>query len=157
MQFDVFLSILDLLQNPDKYAAQIAELKRQDESIQASTKEYGLTGDVVRAQKKADRAVEDANALMEQAKIDAAKIQADASSAFDAKYKDRQIREIAAEQAITAFRNSKLTWAQHQADHRAKEESLAAAQKQLEIGREALVKDKQEVSERLSKLRQVMG
>ena len=157
MQFDAFLSILDLLQNPDKYAAQIAELKRQNEVIQASTKEYGLTGDVVRAQKKADKAMEDAVAFIEKTKVEAAKILADATSAFDARYADLQTREVAAEQAITAFRNSKLTWAQRQAEHKAKEESIAASQKQLEAGYAALAEKQKEVDERLAKLRQVMG
>jgi len=36
MQFDEFLSVLDLLQNPDKYASKIAELTQREESIKLS-------------------------------------------------------------------------------------------------------------------------
>ena len=50
MQFEEFLSILDLLKTPAKYEAQVAELQARNDAIQESIKQLGIVGDIAKAQ-----------------------------------------------------------------------------------------------------------
>lgn len=157
MQFDEFIKILDLLKEPAKYEAQMKMLKDQQDSIQESIKELGVVGDIAKAKKKADNLTSIAEKTLEDAKVEAEKIVATAQKSFDERYADLLKREAAADEAMTTFRNQKITWASRAEEHRAKEQQLYNMEKSLLAGQAELAKRQAEVDERLTKLRQVMG
>lgn len=157
MQFDEFLKVLDLLQNPDKYAAQIAELTTRHEEIKTSIGHLNDRVNVAVTQATADKNLADAKEIVDKAKQEAQQILAKAQQAFDKRLADLQVRETAAEQAIQAYQQSKQQWADRKAEHIAKENQLNAFQKQLDTVQQDLTKKQLEVDARLSKLRDVMG
>ena len=157
MQFDDFLKVLDLLQNPDKYAAQIAELTQRHESIQVSIEHMNNRIAVAVTQEEADKNLAEAKKIVADAKEEAKKIVEKAGASFDKKLADLVVRETAADQAIQAHQNAKLMWAERKAEHIAKENQLASLRKQLDDGLADLAVKQAEVDARLNKLRQAMG
>ena len=157
MQFDEFLKVLDLLQNPDKYAAQIAELTQRHDSIQVSIEHLNSRIAVAVTQEEADKNLAEAKKTVADAKEEAKKITEKASASFDKKLADLVVRETAAEQAIQAHQNAKLLWAERKAEHIAKEKQLGDLRKQLDDGIAEMAKKQAEVDARLNKLRQAMG
>lgn len=157
MQFDEFIKILDLLKEPAKYEAQMKMLKDQQDSIQESIKQLGVVGNIVTAKKKADNLTEIAEKKLADAQVEAEKIISTAQKSFDERYADLVKREAAADEAMTTFRNHKMTWGARAEEHRAKEQQLHSMEKGLLAGQAELAKRQAEVDERLAKLRQVMG
>jgi chromosome segregation ATPase len=157
MQFEEFLSVLDLLQNPDKYAAKIDELTQREAGIKLSIEHINDRVDVAITHETANQALEDATKVLKEAKEQAQKLLATQQASFDKRLADLQVREIAAEQAMNTYRHSKQQWSQRAEEHRAKEEQLVNTQKQLEADRADLSSKQAEVEVRLTKLRQVMG
>lgn len=157
MQFDDFLSVLDLLQNPAKYAAQIDSLTQRHEEIKTSIEHLNARVDVAVTKEQADQMVVDASTTLSDAKEQASKIVTEAQRSFDSRLADLQVRETAAEQAIQVYQNAKLQWAERKAEHMAKEAQIVEAQRKLIADQEALRTKQLEVDDRLNKLRQVMG
>jgi len=157
MHFDEFLKVLDLLQNPDKYAAQIAELTEREESIKLSIEHLNARIDAAITQEQADAFLTESADVLAKAKVTAQDTIAKAQASFDKRLADLQVRETAADQAMQTFQNSKIQWAARKAEHIAKENELLNGRKQLDADLEDLRSKQAEVDARLNKLRQAMG
>ena len=157
MQFDEFLSVLDLLKDPVKYEAKIAELKAYDAAIQDSIKQLNLGKDISKTKAQADAALEKAGSLVDDASKKAEKILADAQSAFDKRHEELKAREVRADQAIADYNTIKNQQAFREDELRKGEKALAAAQAVLQKQQEELSAKQLEVDVRLAKLRDVMG
>ena len=157
MQFDDFLKVVDLLKDPAQYEAKVAELQARQDSIQASIDEMGIKGDIVKAQSKADALVAKADTILANATADARTIIANAQTVFDKRHVELQVREAAADQAITDYNTIKNQQLFRENELRQKEKAVETLQATL-AKQQAELADKQiEVDARLDKLRQVMG
>lgn len=157
MQFDDFLKVVDLLKDPAKYEAKVAELQARQDAIQASINELGIKGDIVKAQSKADALVAKADTILANATADARNIVSTAQTVFDKRHAELQVREAAADQAITDYNTIKNQQLFRENELRQKEKAVETLQATL-AKQQAELADKQiEVDARLDKLRQVMG
>ena len=157
MQFDDFLKVVDLLKDPAQYEAKVAELQARQDSIQASIDEMGIKGDIVKAQSQADALVAKADTILANATADARTIIANAQIVFDKRHAELQVREAAADQAITDYNTIKNQQLFRENELRQKEKAVETLQATL-AKQQAELADKQiEVDARLDKLRQVMG
>ena len=157
MQFDEFLSVIDLLKDTAKYSTRIAELQAREKAIVDATTQLGIVGDIAKAKQQAAKLKEQASAAVEAATNEAAKIVSGAQTAFDKRHAELKEREVVADQAVTNYNVIKA----HQAS---REDSLRTKEKELEVLRVVLQKQLDEVAvkqvevdDRLTKLRQVMG
>ena len=157
MQFEEFLSILDLLKTPAKYEAQIAELQARNDAIQSSIKQLGVVGDIAKAKAAAERLNDKALALVDQASVEAAKIVAGAQAAFDKRNAELKEKEIVADQAIANYNTIKNQQAARDNELRLQEKAVAATQESLAKIQAELAAKLVEVDARLDKLRQAMG
>ena len=157
MQFDDFLKIIDLLKNPDSYQAQVAELTARNQAIQDSITQLNIGSDIAQATAAAHALNDQAQAMIVQATAQAADIIAGAQKAFDSKYAEIAIREVAADQALANYNGIKVQWAARDGELRVAEKALAAGQAQLLQDQSDLRVKQAEVDDRLTKLRQVMG
>lgn len=157
MQFDEFLSVIDLLKNTTKYEAKITELKEREKAIQDATATYGIVGDVAKAQAKADALVAKAEDVLAKANKQAETIIANAQVVFDKRHAAIQVREVAADQALANYNAIKASFAARDNELRTAEKSVEAARKQLEAQSADLSIKQAELDGRLGKLRQVMG
>lgn len=157
MQFDEFLSVIDLLKNPEKYAAQIAELQARNDAITESIKTLGVVGDVAKAKAAAQAQADKAASLVDKANREAESILAGARTAYDKKFADLQKKEVAADQALADHNTMKSTFAARSDELRKAEKALEQAQKQLDADRADLASKQAEVEVRLAKLREAMG
>jgi chromosome segregation ATPase len=157
MQFDEFLSVLDLLKDPSKYEAKITELKAREKAIQDSVAQLGVVGDIAKSQAKVKSLTDKAETLVANAQAQAEDIISGAQAAFNKRHDELKAREVVADQALANYNTIKSQLA-------AREDALRAQEKVVETLRESLQKQQEdlsvkqlEVDERLSKLRQVMG
>jgi len=157
MQFDEFLNIVDLLKNISTYEAKIAELSAREKAIVDATTTLKVTGDVVKAQDKADAAIAKATEMLEQAKVQADVIVSDSRVVFDKRHGELKAREILAEQAIANYTAIKNSLSTREGEFRAVEKQNAALASVLEAQRVDLAAKQVELDERLKKLREVMG
>ncbi len=157
MQFDDFLKVLDLLQNPDKFAAQINDLTQRHTQIQDALIQVHARVDVAITQEQADQHLKDSANVLTQAKVDAETALSSAKRFYDKELSALEVRERAAEQAIQALASSKASWAQKAADHKVTQDAIDAAKAQLEKDQIELRSKQADVDSRLDKLRQVMG
>lgn len=157
MQFEEFLSVLDLLKNPAKYEAQIADLQERDKAIQESIKQLGVVGDIAKAKDAAAKLQEKAQAAIDKATKEAESIVAGARSAYDKRNEELKAKEIIADQAIANYNTIKNQQAARENELRQQEKAVAALQEALAKQQAELAVKQAEVDERLTKLRQVMG
>ena len=157
MQFDEFLSVLDLLKNPAQYEAQIADLTARNQAIQDSIAQMGVVGDVVKAQDKANQLFAAAQEAVVAANRQAEQLIAGAQTAFDARNAAIQVREVAADQVLANYNGIKVAVQSRESDLRAAEKAVVAAQAQVASMQADLQVKQAEVDQRLDKLRQAMG
>lgn len=157
MQFEEFLSVLDLLKNPTKYEAQIADLQERDKVIQESIKQLGVVGDIAKAKDAAAKLQEKAQAAVDKATKEAESIVAGARSAYDKRNEELKAKEVIADQAIANYNTIKNQQAARENELRQQEKAVAALQEALAKQQAELTVKQAEVDERLTKLRQVMG
>ena len=157
MQFDEFLGVLDLLKDPVKYEQKVNELKAHNQSIQDSIAQMGVTGDVVKAQAKADKLVAKAEAILATAQADAETLIANARNVYNAKFEEIKQREVVADQALANYNTIKNQTAAREQELRQAEKAAVALQAVLAAQQADLNTKQAEVDERLNKLRQVMG
>ena len=157
MQFDEFLSVIDLLKNPDKYAAQIAELNERQASIEESIKTLGVVGDIAKARTKVQAQLDKAEATIQEAKEQAERIVADAGKVYEKKFAELKEREVSADQAIANYNAIKSQFTSRDNELRQAEKATAILQAQLEQARADLAAKQAEVDARLAKLREAMG
>jgi chromosome segregation ATPase len=157
MQFDEFLSVIDLLKDTTKYEAKVAELQAREQAIQDAITQLGVVGDIAKAKEQAAKLSNQAQASVEKAAVEAAKIIYDAQTAYDKRHSELKSREVVADQAIANYNTIKSQLA-------GREDALRAQEKVVETLRDSLQKQldeaavKQvEVDARLEKLRQAMG
>lgn len=157
MQFDEFLGVLDLLKDPVKYEQKVNELKAHNQAIQDSIAQMGVTGDVVKAQAKADKLVAKAEAILATAQADADTIIANARKVYTEKFEELKQREVVSDQALADYNTIKAQTAAREQELRQSEKAVAALQAVLASQQAELSVKQLEVDERLAKLRQVMG
>ena len=157
MQFDDFLKIIDLLQNPTNYKAQIDELKDRQKAIEDALSNLAIGSDISKAKIQADNLNAQAVDAVAQATAQAAQIIAGAQTAFDAKFAELQVREVAADQAIADYNQIKSQQTARENDLRSAEKDLEKARVQLNADQSDLRDKQAEVDIRLSKLREAMG
>jgi chromosome segregation ATPase len=157
MQFDEFLSVIDLLKDTTKYEAKVKELKAREQAIQDAITQLGIVGDVAKAQAKVKTLSDKAEVLVANAQAQAEDIISGAQNAFNKRHDELKAREVIADQALTNYNTIKSQLA-------SREDTLRSQEKVVETLRESLQKQQDELSikqlevdERLSKLRQVMG
>jgi phage gp36-like protein len=157
MQFEEFLSVLDLLKNPAKYEAQVAELQARNDAIQESIKQLGVVGDVAKAKAAAEKLKDKAQAALDKASAEAEAILTTARSAYDKRHEELKAKEVVADQAIANYNTIKNQHAARENELRQQEKAAAALQEALAKQQADLAVKQAEVDERLTKLRQVMG
>ncbi len=157
MKFEEFLEVLDLLKDPSKYEAKVAELQAREVAIQESIKSLGIVGDIAKAKKKAEALVAEAEAKVIKAQDEAEVIVASAQSAFNTKLAALQAKEVVADQALANYNTIKEQTASREAALRVSEKEIEKARAQLTKDQQELATKQAEVDERLAKLRQVMG
>ena len=157
MNFEEFLKVLDLLKDPSKYEAKVAELQAREVAIQESIKSLGIVGDIAKAKKKAEALIAEAEAKVIKAQDEAEVIVASAQSAFNTKLTALQAKEVVADQALANYNTMKEQTASREAALRASEKEIEKARAQLTKDQQELATKQAEVDERLAKLRQVMG
>ena len=157
MQFDDFLKVVDLLKDPAKYEAKVAELQSRNDAIQASIAELGIKGDIGKAQAKAEALVTKAEQTVADATVQAEVIVANARSAFDKRHTELKAREVVSDQALANYNTIKAQQAGREDALRTSEKAIDALRSTLETERASLAAKQLEVDERLAKLRQVMG
>lgn len=155
--YNDFMQVLDLIKNPDKYQAQLQVLMDKQQAIDASIAEMGVKGDIATAKQDAQSLVEQAKAIVEDAKSQATKIVTAAQTAFDKRNADLKDREIIADQKLANYNTMKATEAARNDALRQQEKQLAVMQKDLETQKATLATAQAEVDARLDKLRQAMG
>lgn len=157
MQFEEFLSVIDLLKDTKKYEAKVAELKAREQAIQDSITQLGVVGDVVKAKAQADATIVKAEDLLAKATKQAEQVLAGAQTAYDKRHTELQAREVVADQALANYNTIKNQLASREDALRAKEKEADALRAALQKQQEELSVKQVEVDERLAKLRQVMG
>jgi len=157
MQFDEFLSVIDLLKDTAKYEAKIKELKSREHAIKEATDQLGVVGDIAKAKQQASKLTEQAKTAIEAASVEAAKITRGAQTAFDKRHEELKAREVVADQALANYNTIKSQLASREDVLRAQEKMVEALRESLQKQQEELTTKQLEVDERLSKLRQVMG
>lgn len=157
MQFDEFLSVIDLLKDTKKYEAKVAELKAREQAIQDSITQLNVVGDINKAQTKANAAVLKAEETLSAASKQADQIIAAAQVVFDKRHAELKEREMVAEQAITDYNAIKSQLASREEVFRSKEKAVEALREILQKQQDEFTVKQAEVDERLTKLRQVMG
>lgn len=157
MQFEEFLSVIDLLKDTKKYEARVVELQARDQAIQDSIKQLGVVGDITKAKAAADALIVKAEDLVAKATKQAEQILAGAHTAYDKRHEDLKKREVVADQALADYNTIKNQFS-------ARENALHSKEKEVEFLRSSLMKQQEEfsakqleVDDRLAKLRQVMG
>ena len=157
MQFEEFLSILDLLKTPAKYEAQVAELQARNDAIQESIKQLGVVGDIAKAQAAVAKQADKAQAIVDKATKEAEAIVAGAQSAFDKRHAELKDKEVIADQAIANYNTIKNQQASRENELRVQEKTVNALQEVLAKQQAELAVKQAEVDARLDKLRQAMG
>ena len=157
MQFEEFLSILDLLKTPAKYEAQVAELQARNDAIQESIKQLGIVGDIAKAQAAVAKQADKAQAVLDKANKDAEAIVAGAQSAFDKRNAELKDKEVIADQAIANYNTIKSQQTSRENELRVQEKTVNALQEVLAKQQAELAVKQTEVDARLDKLRQAMG
>ena len=157
MQFEEFLSVIDLLKDTTKYEAKVKELTDRQQAIQESIATLGVVGDISKAKQKAEALVAKGEATVAAAKAEAEKILADAKTAYDKRYAEIQTREVIADQALTNYNTIKSQLASREDALRTQEKASQALHEALQAQQEELAIKQVELDARLEKLRQVMG
>ena len=157
MQFEEFLSILDLLKTPAKYEAQVAELQARNDAIQESIKQLGVVGDIAKAQAAVAKQADKAQAIVDKAIKEAEAIVAGAQSAFDKRHAELKDKEVIADQAIANYNTIKNQQASRENELRVQEKTVNTLQEVLAKQQAELAVKQAEVDARLDKLRQAMG
>jgi len=157
MQFEEFLSILDMLKTPAKYEAQIAELQARNDSIQESIKQMGVVGDIAKAQAAIAKQTDKAQAVLDAATKEAAALVAGAQVAFDKRNAELKAKEVVADQAIANYNTIKNQQVSRENELRVQEKAVATVQEVLAKQQADLAVKQAEVDARLDKLRQAMG
>lgn len=157
MQFDEFLSVIDLLKDTTKYTSRVTELQTREKAIKDATEQLGIVGDIAKAKQQVEKLNEQAKAAVETANTQAAKIIADAQAAFDKRHTELKAREVVADQAISNYNTIKASQASREDALRSKEKEVDALRNALQQQLSEVAGKQLEVDERLAKLRQVMG
>lgn len=157
MQFDEFLSVIDLLKDTAKYSTRIAGLQAREKAIVDATTQLGIVGDIAKAKQQAAKLKEQASAAVEAATNEAAKIVSGAQTAFDKRHAELKEREVVADQAVTNYNVIKAHQASREDTLRAKEKELESLRVVLQKQLDEVAVKQVEVDDRLTKLRQVMG
>jgi chromosome segregation ATPase len=157
MQFDEFLKVLELLQNPDKFKAAIEELQTRQAAVEDALAQLKLGQDIDKARKQVTKLQEQAQYSITAAETQAREIVSAAQAAFDKRHAEVQAREVVADQALANYNTIKSQWASREDALRQQEKQLNAAREQLNKDLDALREKQIEVDARLEKLRQVMG
>lgn len=155
--YDDFLSVLELVKNPDKFQAKVDELIAHEKAIQEAIVQLNVVGDIDKARKKAEAMLAKAESIVAEANVQAEKILAGAASAYDQRHKELKEREVIADQAIANYNTIKAQQTQRENDLRASEKFVE--QQKAAVAKELVdVAVKQaELDARLEKLRQAMG
>jgi len=148
---------LDLVSNPKQYQAKLKELKEYDDSLKANIALSHDVADIETAKSLAAKALTEATASIDAAKEQAETIIATARTAYESRFAALAQKEREADEAV-ATKN------RIEAAHAARENAIAQLEKQLTKRSEQLKQDEAslqarlaEVSERLDKLKSVMG
>jgi DNA repair exonuclease SbcCD ATPase subunit len=157
MQFDAFLSVIDLLKDTKKYEDKITELKAREQAIQDSITKLGVVGDIAKAKSKAESLLTSASDEVAKAKAEADKIVADARIVYEKRHSELQAREVVADQALANYNTIRNQLASREHELRTQEKAVEALRSVLEAQQAKLTASQLEVDERLAKLRGVMG
>ena len=157
MQFDEFLSVVDLLKDTNKYTTRVTELQTREKAIKDATEQLGIVGDVAKAKQQVEALKEQAKAAIEVANTKAAKILTDAQTAYDKRHAELKEREVVADQAVANYNTIKASQISREDVLRHKEKEVDALRSSLQKQLEEVSTKQREVDERLSKLREVMG
>ncbi|CAB4130588.1 hypothetical protein UFOVP128_14 [uncultured Caudovirales phage] len=148
---------LDLVSNPKQYQAKLKELKEYDDSLKANIALSHDVADIETAKSLAAKALTEATGYIDQAKEQAENIISAARTAYETRFAALAQKEKEADEAV-ATKN------RIEAAHAARENAVAQLEKQLVKRSEQLRQDElsvqarlAEVSERLEKLKSVMG
>lgn len=157
MQFEEFLSVVDLIKNADKYSAKVAELQAREDAINESIKQLGEVKNLAKAKAAVALLQEQAQATVANANKEAMEILASAQTAYNDRHERLKSREVVADQALANYNTIKNQQAARENELRVKEKEVEALRSSLKAQEDTLRKAQAEVDERLAKLRQVMG
>lgn len=156
-QFTDFLEVFDLLKNPEKYESLLHQLIEHEKAIKDNIALSEDVTDINTAKQLAADALNEALAIKEEAKKEAAKIKAGQAAAYDKKFADLAAKQVVADQAIADRKAMEIRLASREAELAERLRQLTKQEDALyatKMANEALNK---ELQERLEKLRSVMG
>ena len=157
MNFDDFMDIVNVLGNPDAYAKKIAELKSYEQSIKNNIDASVDVSKLKTLLSAAAKSVDDAEQIKAKAVKDAEKIVADASVVYNARYAKLASYELSAANSIAEGNRIVADQSSREAGYREQEKSLVMQAQSLANDNLAIAGLQAELTERLNKLRSVMG
>ncbi len=157
MQFDEFLSVIDLLKDTTKYEAKVAELQAREQAIKDATDQLGVVGDIAKAKQQAIKLNDQAQASVEAAAVKATEILVGAQTAYDKRHSELKSREVVADQALANYNTIKSQLAAREDALRSQEKAVESLRDSLQKQLDDLAVKQVEVDARLEKLRQAMG
>jgi DNA repair exonuclease SbcCD ATPase subunit len=157
MNFNELFDFIDLIKNPDKYLAKLEELNSYNESIKANIALSDDVNDIETAKKMALDALNKNNEILAKAQTEARKIVDDARVVYDKKFQDLGIAQRAAEETTAKNKQQEIAMNEQMTSLTKDQKALNDVRIQLEQERKQLAQLQTEVSERLDKLKSVMG
>lgn len=157
MQFDEFLSVIDLLKDTTKYEAKVTELQAREKAIKDATDQLGVVGDIAKAKQQVIKLNDQAQASVEAAAVKAAEILVGAQTAYDKRHSELKSREVVADQALANYNTIKSQLAAREDALRSQEKAVESLRDSLQKQLDDLAVKQVEVDARLEKLRQAMG
>lgn len=157
MNFDDLFDFIQLIKDPKKYEAKVLELQAYDASIKANIALSDDVKDIETAKKMAVEALNKNNAILANAQNEARKLIDDARSIYDKKFQDLGIAQRAAEETIAKNKQQEIAMNEQMTSLTRDQKALQETRAQLEQERKQLAQLQLEVSERLDKLKSVMG
>jgi hypothetical protein len=157
MQLNELLEFIDLVKNPDKYKAKVDELIAYNKSIEANIQLTEDIADIAKAKTLTAKALTEALAQIDSAKIEAKRCVAEAQAQAAKLVSTADERRVALETWASELKTREESFTVRSAALTKLESEVADRSRQVEQDRASLAVQLQEVAERLEKLKSVMG
>lgn len=157
MQLNELLEFIDLVKNPDKYKAKVDELIAYNKTIEANIQLTEDIADIAKAKTLTAKALNEATAQIDAAKIEAKRCVADAQAQASKLVSTADERRLVLENWAGELKAREDSLILRSTSLAKLEADVADRSRQVEQDRASLTVQLQEVAERLEKLKSVMG
>lgn len=154
MNLNDFLDFVDFVKNAEALGKQVQVLKDENDRLETNIKLTSEIADIPRTKELTANLLEDARVTLDQAKKEAADVKEKAKTAYQKQLADVSEREGKAQDLLKEARQALKD---AETLHATLIKDLAAQLEAVKQKEDVLVKTQAEVSERLDKLKSVMG